>query len=515
MQVGNPFLEKLLMEACLELAQHPQWIIALQDLGAAGLTSSAIECVHKGGTGLDIDVALVPRRETGMTPYEVMLSESQERMLIFARPEHVADVTALFERWELTCTPIGHTTSDRMATIRNGDTVVARALVEHLAEAPVYTREPRRSDEMLRRQRLDIAALPDTADPNGDLLRLLRSPNVTSRRWIYRQYDHQVGTNTVVLPGQGDAAVLRLPGTERAIALAIDGNGRLAFLDPYVGGMIAVAEAARNVVCAGGEPVACTDCLNFGDPTRPEVYYQLARAIDGMAEAARTLGTPVVSGNVSLYNESAGADGAQAVHPTPVVGMLGIVDDIAHHRTMAFRAAGDVVVLLGEPPSGDAATLAGSEHLMLAHGEFGGMPRLDLALEARLQRCVLAGIRAGVITAAHDCSEGGLAVALAECCVAGDIGLDARGVAAAGRADALLFGEAQSRIVVTVAADDAARLEALAAGHDVPATRIGTVGGDRLRLGRHVDARGGGAAGGLRGRPSGGAGRARRYRCLT
>ncbi len=485
-QVGNPFMEKLLMEACLELATKRDWIVALQDLGAAGLTSAAVECAYRGGGGIEIDVALVPRRERGMTPYEVMLSESQERMLVVARPEREEDVRALFERWELSCVTIGRVTGDGTATVRDGAEVVARAPVPLLAEAPAYTREPRPSADMLRRQRLDLAALADTTDPNRDLLRLLASPNVASRRPIYRQYDHQVGANTVVLPGQGDAAVLRIGGTSRGIALATDGNGRLTALDPHTGGMIAVAEAARNVVCAGGEPVACTDCLNFGNPERPEVYYQLAQAIDGIAEAARALGTPVVSGNVSLYNESGGS----AVHPTPVVGMLGLLDDVERHCTMAFRSAGDVAYLLGTPLSGDAALLGGSEQLALAHEELGGRPNIDLDLEVRLQRAVLAGIRGGLVRSAHDCSEGGLATALAECCLAAGLGLDASAVSRPdGRVDAFLFGEAQSRIVVSVAAADTDRLKALAAERSVPLARLGTVGGDRFMLAGLLDER--------------------------
>ncbi len=482
-QVGNPFLEKLLMEACLELAGHREWFVGLQDLGAAGLTSSAIECAYRGETGLDIDVALVPRREQGMTPYEVMLSESQERMLVIAHKEHGADVRALFERWELHCVTIGHVTDDGMATIRDGDTLAARVPIPLLAEAPTYTREPAPSPDMERRQGLDLAAPADTRDPGGDLLRLLASPNVTSRRWIYRQYDHQVGTNTVILPGQADAAVLRVRGSGRGIAIATDGNGRLVALDPFEGGKIAIAEAARNVVCVGAEPVACTDCLNYGDPERPEVYYQLSRSIDGMAEAARTLGTPVISGNVSLYNESGGV----SIHPTPIIGVLGLLEDVERRCTMAFRQTGDIAYLLGTPPSGDAANLAGSEYQALIGEELGGRPRIDLVLEARLQRATLAGVRSGLIRSAHDCSDGGLAVALAECCIASGLGLDAPMAAPAGRTDAFLFGEAQSRIVVSVAEGGAAELEALAQEHDVPLLRLGAVGGDRLRLAGLLD----------------------------
>ncbi|HWO94617.1 MAG TPA: AIR synthase related protein, partial [Dehalococcoidia bacterium] len=366
--------------------------------------------------------------------------------------------------------------------IRDGPTIVARLDVGTLAEAPVYVREPRPSEEMLRHRRMDLAALPDTRDPSADLLRLLASPNVASRRLVYRQYDHQVGTNTVVLPGEGDAAVLRIRGTARAIAVATDGNGRIAALDPFAGGAAAVAEACRNVVCAGGEPVALTDCLNFGNPERPEVYYQLSRAIDGMAEASRALGAPVVSGNVSLYNESGGT----AVHPTPVVGALGLLEDVSHATRKAFAESGCIVYLLGTPLRGDPSLLAASEYLNVAGHELGGQPAIDLDLEARLQRCTLAAIRSGLVRAAHDCSEGGVAVALAEACIAGGLGLDASSVVEDDRIDAFWFGEGQSRIVMAIESGDEVRLSALAMEHDVPLSRLGVVGGDRLRLGSRI-----------------------------
>jgi phosphoribosylformylglycinamidine synthase subunit PurL len=488
-QVGNPFLEKLLMEACCELAErHAGWIVGMQDLGAAGLTSSAVEAASKAGTGIEIDVARVPRRERGMTAYDVMLSESQERMLIIAKREHVDDVRRLFERWELHCEPIGFVTDDGMATVRDGTEVVARLPVALLTDPPLYTRDgvkPRWLEDL---QSYNLDALPDLAvgvqlNAPTALLRLLATPEIASKRYVWRQYDHQVLTNTVVGPGS-DAAVLRVKGTCKAIALATDGNARACFLDPYAGGAIAVAEAARNVVCAGAEPLAVTDCLNFGNPEKPEVYYQLEQCIRGMTAACEALGIPVISGNVSLYNETNG----EAIYPTPVAGVLGLFDDVDRVVPMGFQREGDEVFLLGvDALRGDAADLAGSEYLKLFHdGLIAGRPKIDLGLEVQVQKLTLAAARAGLLASAHDSSRGGLAVALAESCLAGGRGLDARDVAIEGRLDAALFGEALSRIVVSTR--DAAALEHLAREHGVPMLSLGRVGGDRLALGSEIDA---------------------------
>jgi phosphoribosylformylglycinamidine synthase len=502
-QVGNPFLEKLLMEACCELAeQHGDWLVGMQDLGAAGLTSSAVECAAKAGTGIDIDVARVPRRERGMTPYDVMLSESQERMLIIAKRAHVDDVRKLFERWELHCEPIGVVTDDGMTTVRDDGDVVARLPVALLTDPPLYMRDgvkPRWLDDL---QSYDLRALPDLGrgvqlnapthgedrasslqpPANSALLALLRSPELASKRYVWRQYDHQVLTNTVVGPGS-DAAVMRVKGTRKAIALATDGDGRACFLDPYAGGALAVAEATRNVVCAGAEPVAITDCLNFGNPEKPEVYYQLEQAIRGMTAACQALGVPVISGNVSLYNETNG----EAIYPTPVVGALGLIEDVDRVVPMAFQRERDDVVLLGVGAlRGDASDLAGSEYLKLCHdGLVAGQPKIDLDLEVRVQRLCLAAARAGLLASAHDCARGGLAVALAECCIEGRIGLAAREVAIEGRLDAAFFGEAPSRIVVSTG--DPAALDALAMEHGVPLLRLGRTAGERLVLGDALD----------------------------
>ncbi len=482
-QVGNPFLEKLLMEACLELAeQHSDWIVGMQDFGAAGLTSSTVECAAKAGTGIDIDVSRVPRREEGMTPYEVMLSESQERMLVIVKREHEEDVRRLFQHWELHCVVIGVVTDDGIATVRDGDEVVGRVPVGLLTDPPQYVREgvkPRWLDEL---QSYDLSRLPDVADGSDALLRLLSSPEVASPRWVWRQYDHQVLTNTVVGPGS-DAAVMRVKGTKKGIALTTDGDGRKSYLDPYVGGVMAVAEAARNVVCAGAEPLAITDCLNFGTPEKLEVYYQLEHCIRGMAAACEALGVPVVSGNVSLNNETSG----EAVYPTPVVGMLGLIEDVERIVPMGFQGEGDEVFLLGVSAlRGEAADLAGSECLKVFHdGLVAGKPSIDIDLEARVQDVCLEAARRGLLRSAHDVSRGGLAVALAECCIAGDLGLDASGVTIEGRLDAALFGEAPSRIVVSTAQGDA--LRELAREREMPLLLLGPAAGGRLALGALVD----------------------------
>ncbi len=479
-QVGNPFLEKMLLEACLDLAHnHRNWITGIQDLGAAGLTSAATESAARGGVGLVIDVAKVPRREEGMTPYEVMLSESQERMLIIVRASHEEHVAALFERWEVPTAIIGEVTSDRMIRIHDGDREVAALPVETAVEAPEYTREGVPGQALYDLQNMDLSGIPDIADPAPALLGLLASPNITSKRWIYRQYDQSVLSNTVVQAG-ADAAVLRIKGTKRGIAVTTDCNGRLCHIDPYTGAAIAVAEAARNVVCSGAQPVAVTDCLNFGNPERPEVYYNMQAVIHGVADACRALSTPVISGNVSLYNETSGG----AVYPTPVIGMLGILEDVTRYVGMGFADEGDEVFLLGSHVEQPLESLGGSEYLRHEHGLEGGRLTLDLALEERVQRAALAAIRQGLATACHDLSDGGLAVALAEMCLAGNKGLDAESAYLGPRLDAALFGEAQSRIIVAVQPENRGALETIVRGLSIPIEIIGRVAAEpRFRLG--------------------------------
>ena len=422
MQVGNPFLEKVLIEACLEAAQSDA-VVGIQDLGAAGLTSASVECASNSGAGIRIDVANVARRESGMEPYEVMLSESQERMLVVVKRGGESEIRALFDKWDLRSDVIGEVTSDGIATILEDGEVSAQVSVDLLTDPPLYRLQGVKPEwlDTLRASDLSRLPLPDST-PKSILLRMLASPNIASREWIYRQYDHQVQTNTVVLPG-GDAALIRLKGTGKGLAVATDGNGRYCFLDPYAGSMIAVAEACRNVSCTGATPVALTDCLNFGNPERAEVYYQLENAIAGMAEASRRFDAPVISGNVSLYNESHG----EGIYPTPVVGALGVTEDVRKHATLAFKDDGDLIALLGRDSlDADAADLAGSEYLELVHGLVEGQPRIDLDLEVSVQKACRELISSGVVKSAHDCSDGGLAVAVSECAISGSVGARVR-----------------------------------------------------------------------------------------
>ncbi len=489
-QVGNPFTEKLLMEACLEL-RDTGWIVGMQDLGAAGMTSSTVESAHKGRAGIELDVLAVPRRESGMTPYDVMLSESQERMLVIARAGHEQDVRRLFERWGLHSEVIGHVIAEPVIRVREGDTVVAEVPTTLLTDGvPTYMRDAAQPPELDELWRFDIHSLTSPLlAPEEALLRLLASPDLCSREDVYRTYDTMVGTNTLIGPGS-DAAVLRIRDaadrdTGKAIALSTDGNGRLTYLDPYNGGALAVAEAARNVVCSGAQPLALTNCLNFGNPEKLTAYYQLARAIDGMAAAATALETPVISGNVSLYNESFG----QGIYPTPVVGMLGLLQGQAPTRS-AFQTEGDAVVMLGGAPS-DPATLNGSTYLAALHRIIAGRPpRLDLDRERALQRVTLNAIAGGLVHSAHDCSDGGLAVALAECCIWSGFGLRAHALDLPKDPLAIaawLFGESPSRIIVSVPPERWEAFASLAHDADVPVARLGTVGGDRLQLARVVD----------------------------
>ena len=481
-QVGNPFLEKLLIEACLELAET-DWITGMQDLGAAGLTSSAVESAARGGGGIEIDVLKVPRREKGMTPYEVMLSESQERMLVVVKREHEDKVRALFARWELDSQVIGEVTDNGLARIKEGEEVVAEIPVSLLTSPPIYRRRVKKPEWLKQLQSFDISSIPDLPPRKAStiLLQLLASPNIASKHCVYRQYDHQVGNNTVVPPGS-DAAVLRIKGMKKAIALTTDGNARYCYVNPYLGGVIAVAEAARNLVCSGAQPLAITDCLNLGNPEKDDVYYQLKECINGMAQACQRLRVPVISGNVSLYNETAGKD----IYPTPVVGMVGLIHDIARHCASGFKSEGDLVFLLGETRTIDGS-ISSSEYLELIHGIVAGNPYIDLELERRLHRCCLEAVKRGLINSAHDCSEGGLAVALAESCLVNHLGFIGDEWGIEGRLDATLFGEAQARIVVSVPPRAAWKLQRLAARWQIGVKRLGTVAGERLTIKGYID----------------------------
>ena len=493
-QVGNPFLEKSLIDACLEALATGK-VRALQDLGAAGLTSAAVESAARGGRGIALDISQVHRRESGMTGYEVMLSESQERMLLAAAPEHVPAIREVFDKWDIPCRPVGTVTDEPYALVTDGAEPIASAPVSHLTDAPRYRLDGRPSAESVERQRLRLRDVPMPADAGETLLRLLAAPNIASRQNVYRQYDHQVQTNTVIGPGSGDAAVLRVKGTGQAIAMAIDGNGRQCFLDPYRGAQMVVAEVTRNLSCVGAEPLALTDCLNFGNPERPEIYYQLEQCIRGMARACRALGVPVVSGNASLYNESQGT----VIYPTPIVGALGLLEDVMQRCVAGFPEEGLAVILLGaDRLTARASDLAGSEYLNTAHGLVRGRPRIDLPLERRVQAFCRSLITEGLAKSAHDCSDGGLAVALAECCILGDGRIEGTGsvgfVASDGftdniptRWDAALFGEAASRIVVAMEPERVPGVMEAAAVAQVPAMTLGRTGGRRLRLGDLMD----------------------------
>ena len=473
-QVGDPFTEKLLLEACLD-AMGTGAVVGIQDMGAAGLACCTSEMPARSGTGMEVELSRVPQRETGMSPYEILLSESQERMLLVAARGREEEVRRVFAKWELDAVEIGRVAAGRTLTVQMDGEVVARVPVDLLADAPRYEKPVARPDWLAARHALDPLSRREPADYASEMLALLASPSIASKEWAFRQYDQQVGINTLVLPGS-DAAVLRVKGTRRALAVTTDGNGRYVFLDPRRGAAMAVAEAARNVSCAGGQPLGVTDCLNFGSPERPEILWQFAEAIAGIAEACRALELPVVGGNVSFYNETSG----QAILPTPVIGVVGVLEDAGRLATQWFKGPGHRIALLGP----DAVSLGGSEYLWARHGELGGvLAPLDLGVERRVQAAVRAAVSAGLVTAAHDCSEGGLAVALAESAISGRgaIGCDVI-VGGPGRPDHLLFGEGPSRVIVSVEPARQREFEALMAESAIPWGWIGTTGGDRFRV---------------------------------
>jgi phosphoribosylformylglycinamidine synthase len=471
-QVGDPFTEKLLLEASLELIRSGH-IVAIQDMGAAGLTSSSAEMAARGDVGVTIDVTKMPVREENMTPYEILLSESQERMLVVAKRGHEANVKEILTKWDLSAEVIGEVIAEPVYRVTEGDRVVAEFPGSRLVtDCPVYSPEARESETIiaLRTRDVDrIAERPEEKDAAWTLGRLLSSPTIASKQWVYRQYDTSVRTNTVIGPG-GDAAVLRIRGTRKALAVKTDCNGRYVYLEPRTGGRIAVAESARNVACTGARPKAITNCLNFGNPKRPEIFFQFREAVGGMADACTALGTPVTGGNVSLYNESPSGP----VFPTPVIGMVGLLDDVDQVTRATFHQAGDAIVLLGEPTS----EIGASEYLSRIHGVTAGAPpRCDLDGEGRLIDALLESIAAGHVASAHDCSEGGLAVTLAESAMANlekpfSLTVDLSPWAGIPRR-ALLFGEAQGRVVVSTDAAD--EVITIAAKHHVPARRIGVV----------------------------------------
>jgi phosphoribosylformylglycinamidine synthase len=473
-QVGDPFTEKLLLEASLELIRSGH-IVGIQDMGAAGLASSSSEMAARAGTGVDIDTALMPVREQNMTPYEILLSESQERMLVVAHQGREEHVKAILEKWELEAAVIGYVTDDGMYRVRDNGVIVAEIPGEPLVnECPTYVRDARESEEIQKLRSFDVASLDHSEadrDATGVLKKLLASPTIASKRWVHNQYDTSVRTNTVVGPG-GDAGVLRIRGTNKGVAATVDCNGRYVYLNPRRGAQIAVAEAARNIVCVGARPRAITNNLNFGNPLKPEVYYQLREAVAGIGEACTAFDTPVTGGNVSLYNENPRG----AIYPTPVIGMVGVIGNIEKYVPAAFRRPGDRIVLLGT----NTSELGGSEYLRVMHDLVAGdAPSVDLQAERALQEAMIGIAEAGLAMSAHDCAEGGLAVALAESAINSETGpgVDVvlqEGIDTAG----LLFGEGQGRIVVTCKAGSESRLLEIAADRGVPAKVIGEVTAD-------------------------------------
>ena len=479
-QVGDPFMEKLLMEACLEVMKTDA-LVGIQDMGAAGLTCATSEMSSRGNAGMDVEVSLVPQRESGMTPYEIMLSESQERMLLVAKAGREREVEEVFEKWDLHAVRVGHVTaSDRVRLFFHGELVAdvpTKALTD---EGPVYRRpmsRPAWQDEV---QRLDLATLPAPPAPQAAFEALLASPVIASKRWAYEQFDHSVGTNTIAQPGTA-AGVVRIKGARQGLAVSVDGNGRYCYLDPYRGAMLAVAESARNVACVGAEPVGATNNLNFGNPERPEIMWQFGEAVRGIGDACRALDVPVTGGNVSLYNETEG----KAIFPTPVLGIVGLLADASKTVTRVFRSEGAAVIAFGE----NRGELGGSEFLArLLDRVQGAPPALDLERERALQHLIVALVRDGLVESAHDCADGGLAVTLAECTFSsGGIGVEVSLPAVPGLADgwhtaATLFGESASRIVVSAAQDVVSKVLAAAAAAGVPAAVIGRTGGSEIRL---------------------------------
>ena len=501
-QVGDPFMEKLVMEACLELLATGA-VAGIQDMGAAGLTCSTCETAARAGTGIEIDLAKVPQRAPNMTPYEIMLSESQERMLIIVHKGREEEVKRIFDKWDLPWAEIGFVTDTSRMVVKNHGVVVADIIARKLAdEAPVYQREAREPAYLAAVRAFRLTGVPDTTDPAGNLNTLLAWPTIASKNWVYRQYDHMVRDGSVVCPGS-DAAVIRIKAdslptaadataavTEKYLALKVDCNAVYVYLDPYEGAKTVVAEVARNLACAGAVPLGSTDNLNYGNPHNPEIFWQLRESVRGLAEACRAFNAPVTGGNVSLYNQNPGGP----IDPTPTVAMVGLVEKLEHVTTQWFKDEGDAIILLGEiaDRQDPLLGLGGSAYLQRVHGlKTGSPPRCDLEREANLHLALRGLIHTGVVKSAHDCSDGGLAVALAECCISRPIARETPGLIGAVidlsgygdlRQDALLFGESQGRVVISVAPLHAAKVIAQAQALGVPASRLGTVGGSALQI---------------------------------
>jgi phosphoribosylformylglycinamidine synthase II len=478
-QVGDPFTEKLLLEASLEMIRA-NILVGIQDMGAAGITCSTTEMSAKGKSGMVIDLDKVPIREEGMTPYEIMLSESQERMLAVGKKGQEEKIKEICDKWELICEEVGQVIDEPLLQVFFQGKKVAELPPYYCVlggGAPVYEREYRRPAYLDQVGKFDINSHKPVENIQDAFIRVFSSPNIVSKRWVYEQYDHMVRTNTTIYPG-GDASVIRIKKTNKALSMKTDGNGRYVYLNPRKGGQIAVAEAARNVVCTGAQPLAITNCLNFGNPYKPEMFYMFREAVAGMGDACRVLNTPVTGGNVSFYNESPDS----AVYPTPVIGMVGLVGDLAHLTTAYFRDEGDLVYLLGET----RAEIGGSEFLKEYYGKVTGeCPDIDLQTELHIQQSLLEAIRQGWIKSAHDLSDGGLAVALAESCIINrdrPIGVSINLTGLNMRVEWFLFSESQSRILISVSPEKAKSLEDYFRDKNIPIQIVGKVGGSSLKI---------------------------------
>ncbi len=475
-QIGDPFTEKCLIEATLEII-NSGYVLGIKDMGAAGLTCSISEMALAGDAGMDIDLDKVPLREKGMQAWEIMMSESQERMLVCVKAGKEPDIEKIFAKWQLNAAVLGKATGDGIIRIKSGGKPIVEVKAEFLAEAPMYEVKGKKPEGIEELNRLDMKSLPVSGKFNEELLTLLSSPNVASKQQVYEQYDHMVGVDTVSLPGS-DSAVVRIKGIEKGLAITTDCPSKYCFLDPFRGSQIAVAEAVRNLVCSGAKPAGLTDCLNFGNPERPDRYWYFERCAEGIISACEAFNIPVVSGNVSFYNESPEGQ----IYPTPMIGMVGIIDDINKTCTQEFKREGDIIILLGE----NKDELGGSEWLERAHNLVKGpVPSIDLEKEAALEKTVLEIIDKGLVHSAHDCSEGGLAVALAECCVSGRDRMTGAVIAGLDfnmRKDAVLFGEAQSRIVVSCPVESVEEVKRIAKRNNAPFRVIGRTGGDALKI---------------------------------
>ena len=482
-QVGDPFLEKLLLEACLEAMQTGA-IVGIQDMGAAGLTCSTCEMGARGGTGIEIELDRVPQRETGMTPYEIMLSESQERMLLVAQKGREDEVFRVFEKWGLDAVEVGQVTRDaKMRVLQHGEVVAEIPNAALTDDAPVYKRPLARWEPPVERDKPEHIKLAANGDFTTPLKELLASPNICSKRWVWQQYDHMVQTNTVEAPGAGDAGVIRIKGSKRGLAMSLDGNGRWCYLDPRLGAMHAVAEAARKVACSGATPIGATNCLNFGNPEKPHIMWQFSQVIDGMTKACEELDTPITGGNVSFYNETLG----EGIYPTPVIGVVGILEDVHKAAKMHFTQPGRTIILLRANNPGDAidaeSEFGSSEYAKEVLGAVWGYPpELDIEKEATLQRALIAMIQAGLVESAHDCADGGLAVALVECALPSGVGLR---VSLSGKKlppEFRLFGEDASRVLLSCDPAHMARIKQVAEDFGVPVYVLGETGGERVEI---------------------------------